>query len=379
MKCQREKFRLQRKHSYINCAYMSPMLKRVEKTGINAIKKKRLPSKIAAEDFFKDTETNKLLFSQLINASDPQSIATIPSVSYALANVATNLPSKRGKIIVVDGQFPSNVYPWLRLQDQGYKVEIITKKQRSADEWNEAIFEAIDEDTSALAIGHVHWANGIKFQLKEFRSRLDDVDGLLIVDGTQSIGALPFDQSEIKADVIACAAYKWLMGPYGIGLAYYGEKFHQGVPIEENWINRKGSENFGSLVDYQSEYKEGAQRYSVGEQSNFILVPMLKEALKQVLKWTPESIQNYTGQLMRDALDQAEEIGYQLEAQANRANHLIGLSLPSGLELEKVQKVFKDKRVNVSFRGDSIRLSPHVYNDETDIRKLIGALQEAKN
>ena len=86
---------------------------------------------------------------------------------------------------------------------------------------------------------------------------------------------------------------KWLMGPYGIGVAYYGAAFNNGLPIEQNWINRKGSEDFARLVNYKKEYQPGAMRYSVGEQSNFILVPMLLKSLMQLNAWGVSNTQSY--------------------------------------------------------------------------------------
>jgi len=76
---------------------------------------------------------------------------------------------------------------------------------------------------------------------------------LLIIDGIQSIGTLPFSVKEIQPDALICAGYKWLLGPYSIGLAYYSDTFANGFPIEENWINRKNSEDFGGLVNYEPE------------------------------------------------------------------------------------------------------------------------------
>ncbi|MEQ9007935.1 MAG: aminotransferase, partial [Ekhidna sp.] len=113
---------------------------------------------------------------------------------------------------------------------------------------------------------------------------------------------LPYSVKEIRPDALICAGYKWLMGPYSIGLAYYGAAFDGGEPIEENWINRLNSEDFSNLVNYQPEYQEMALRYEVGEHSNFILVPMLHQAIRQILNWQPDNIQVYTQELLREAI-----------------------------------------------------------------------------
>ena len=101
-----------------------------------------------------------------------------------------------------------------------------------------------------------------------------------MVDGTQSIGAMPFDVARIQPDAVVCAGYKWLLGPYSLGLAYYGPRFDDGMPLEESWVNRANSRDFSSLVQYDDRYMTGPLRYDMGQRSNFILVPMLQAAIE---------------------------------------------------------------------------------------------------
>ncbi len=105
MKCQRNKFSLQGKVSYLNCAYMSPMMKKVENAGIKGMKMKRKPYKFSPEDFFNDSETLRLLFAKLINGKADR-VAIIPSVSYGFASVVKNLKKKKGSVLVASEQFP---------------------------------------------------------------------------------------------------------------------------------------------------------------------------------------------------------------------------------------------------------------------------------
>jgi selenocysteine lyase/cysteine desulfurase len=356
---------------------MSPMLKKVENAGIKAIKQKRKPYKITTDDFFQNGKTVRALFSKLINNPEPERIAIIPSVSYGIANVVKNIKRRTGEILIVTDQFPSNVYPWSELDSA--KIRIIDSKDihNRGENWNRNILDSINDQTIVVAIGHVHWADGTRFDLQAIRSKLDDVNGLLIVDGTQSVGALPFDVEMIRPDALICSGYKWLMGPYSIGLAYYGKVFDEGTPIEENWINRINSDDFAGLVEYEENYRPYAQRYNVGEQSNFILIPMLVEALKQVLKWSPEGIQEYCNQLVNPFLEEVKDLGLSIEENTSyRSNHLFGIHCESQTMIDAFRESFKKHRVSVSVRGKAIRVSPHVYNDELDVRKLLNALKE---
>jgi selenocysteine lyase/cysteine desulfurase len=379
MKCQRAKFMLPRKVAYLNCAYMGPMMKKVEKAGIRGIQMKRKPYQVTPDDFFHDTETLRSLYAEVINAPDPNRIVVVPSASYGLANVANNLNLKKGeKIIVLGEQFPSNVYPWMAAcEAAGATLQIVEPPSGNGSRgarWNEDIIAAIDSSTKLIALGHVHWADGTRFDLKAIREKTHEVGALMVIDGTQSVGALPFDVQELEPDALVCAGYKWLMGPYSIGLAYYGPAFDNGSPIEDNWINRYESENFANLVNYQENYQPGALRYEVGEHSNFILVPMLLEAVKQIRRWGVENIQTYCKELSAPFLDQISALGYQIEEENYRSAHLFGIRLGPEHNLEKLQKSLKANKVSVSVRGSAIRIAPNVYNDNLDFKRLLRAL-----
>ena len=193
----------------------------------------------------------------------------------------------------------------------------------------------------------------------------------LILDGTQSVGAFPFNVEEIQPDALICAAYKWLMGPYSFGFAYYGDYFDNGVPIEESWLNRLDSDNFANLVNYQDQYRPAANRYMVGESSNFILVPMMQTALEQILEWGVQNIQNYCKEIAKPVINKLREKGYSIEEEPYLAYHLFGIKFSSINHAKKVQNSLAENRIFVSRRNNSIRISPNVYNDESDLNNLL--------
>ncbi len=379
MKCQKSKFNLTGKKVYLNCAYMSPMLKKVEKAGIKGIHFQRKPDKIMPEDFFKNIEEIKGSFSKLINCKNPDRIAYVPAASYGLANVTNNIKLERGEgVVVVSDQFPSNVYPWMNLTKK-YDGELkFVKKQTSSKsqgkKWNEDILSAIDKKTKVVSMGIVHWADGTLFDMKKIREKTRENNALLIIDGTQSIGSMPFDVDEIQPDALVCAGYKWLMGPYGSGLSYFGEFFDDGEPIEESWINRKGSEDFSNLINYQHEYAKFAKRYSVGQQSNFINVDMLNQGIKQINKWGVDKVYDYIKNISSKYFDMLDRSKVWYEEENYRAGHLFGLKPKKNLK--KILKKIREKNIYISLRGDIIRVSPSVYNTEKDILKLFECVSE---
>lgn len=375
LKNRQKDFSLPKSITYLNGAYMSPLLKSVEKVGAEALVKKRNPTLISQEDFFTDSQKLRAEFAKLINCKESDRIAIVPSVSYGMANVVRNISiEKTQHVLVAAEQFPSNYYPWQRLcEEKGGEVKIIapapTREQRGKI-WNERILESITRQTKVVALGNVHWADGTLFDLLAIRKRTKEVGALLIIDGTQSVGALPFDLEKVKPDALVCAGYKWLLGPYALGLSYYGEYFDGGKPVEENWINRKNSENFAGLVNYEPNYQSGALRYEVGEHSNFILVPMLLKALEQLNKWKPENIQAYCKSITKRAIDELLDLGFWIEDEAYRTFHLFGIRLPQELDIQKIKTELLRKKIYVSYRGDAIRISPNVYNTKDDLEKL---------
>lgn len=376
LSCQKECFNLDPTITYLNGAYMSPLLKVVEAAGIKGMQKKRTPSTIKGSDFFEIVAALRYAFAQLVNIKNPNRIVVIPSVSYGIATAAQNAALEKGDtIVIVSEQFPSNYYAWEKMaRTVGAKVKIVqppVSMENRGKIWNERILEAIDSRTKVITLGQIHWADGTLFDLQAIRERSKSVGALMIIDGTQSVGAMPFDVQMIQPDALICGGYKWLLGPYSIGLAYFGEAFDGGQPIEESWVNRKNSEDFRNLVNYQAQYQPDALRYQVGEASNFILAPMLLAAIETLIDWQPARIQVYCQQLVCEPLQMLQNQGFIIENPNYRSSHLFGIRLPKTINIEAVKARFTKDNIVVSFRGDAIRVSPNVYNNETDMERFL--------
>lgn len=381
LSCQRDAFLLPKDEHYLNCAYMSPLPRRAETVGIRGMRRKRVPHRIRPRDFFEESDRVRTLFARLIGAPDPERVAIMPAVSYGMATIAQNLSLRAGQNVVVVGeQFPSNVYAWRRLaKETGAAIRTVPAPDgpgRGA-RWNDRVLDAIDDATGLVAAAPVHWADGTRFDLDAIGRRARDVGAAFVVDGTQSVGALPFDVMAVRPDALVCAAYKWLFGPYGIALAYLGPRFDEGQPLEETWIGRRGSEDFGGSIEYEDAYQPGAARYDMGERSNPILLPMTATGLELVLDWGPVRIQAYCEQLTAGLVETAQSLGLQVEALTWRGAHLFGLRLPAGASNKALQAALAERQINVSVRGSAIRIAPNVYNDEADIAALADVLQQA--
>jgi len=374
-------FNLPKDITYLNGACMAPLLNSVAEIGQQNLLQKQNPTQISGEDFFTHTQNLKETFAKLIDVKVANQIAIIPSVSYGLATVANNIKLNKGdEILMLQEQFPSNVYVWQKLADK-YQAKVIFVEApkigfNRGEQWNKALLEAINSKTAVVAMPHVHWADGTLFDLKAIRAKAKINHALLIIDGTQSVGALPFSVAELQPDALICAGYKWLMGAYGLGLAYFSETFNDGQPIEENWINRFNSENFAGLVNYESRYQPKAGRYNMGEVSNFVYTPMLTAAIAQILTWQPKNIQDYCQDISAKAINELRDLGCFIEKEKHRAKHLFGVYLPDNINIEKLKANFSKHKIFVSFRGKAIRVAPNVYNSKADFDKLVACFKK---
>ncbi|HSJ07003.1 MAG TPA: aminotransferase class V-fold PLP-dependent enzyme [Longimicrobiales bacterium] len=388
MECRRSSFSLPADVHYFNCAYMGPLPLAAQEAGVAGIRRKAVPAAIAPADFFAESDQARDLFASIIGAADPGRVAILPSVSYGMATAARNLSCEPGRTIVITGeQFPSNVYAWRRRADAtGGEIRVVGPPdppreghdgRPRGERWSDAIAEAIDENTAIVAIPQVHWTDGTRFDLERIGARARAVGAAFIIDGTQSIGAMPFDLARTGADAVICAAYKWLLGPYSLAFGWFGPRFDGGVPIEETWIGREGSDDFQRLVEYRDSYQPGAVRYDVGERSNFILLPMAIASMSLILEWGAGAIQVYCEALLQPVLEEAEALGYRSEQRNWRGAHLLGLRMPPGVDLGALAAEMAARNVMASLRGSALRIAPHVYNDHADAAALLAALRAA--
>ena len=359
--------------AYFNNAYMSPLMHKAADAMRTGIEFKAHPWTYSPEQFFTYSEQARELAGQIFEGSS-ENIAIIPSVSYGIQLAAKNLPVSKGQtILALKDQFPSNIYPWIE-KAKDCEADLRLLDIPEDQDWTRVLCEAINADTAIVAIPHTHWSSGARIDLIKIRAALDAVGGALVLDLTQSLGAQVFDASVIRPDFAICATYKWLMGPYTLGFAYIDPRWHGGNPLEHNWINRKGSEDFAGLTHYRDEFQDGARRFDMGEKSNPAQLLGASAAFEQILAWDIKNIQATLG-AKTDRIEAAlKPLGFTAPKRERRADHYLGLSHPTA-DLADLLKYLKKHDIFVSARGPNLRITPHLYCDETDEMRLISEIK----
>jgi selenocysteine lyase/cysteine desulfurase len=373
--CQRELFDIPDDVAWLNCAYMSPLMKSAAAAGEAGIRGKAQPWNIKPADFFPGPEEARALFARLINASADE-IAIVPSVSYGIATAARNLDAPAGsRILLLDEQFPSNVYAWRELATRtGARIDTVPRP--ADDDWTVAILDRIGEDVCIAALPNNHWTDGGLIDLEKIGAALREAGAALALDVTQSLGALPLDVRRVRPDFLVSGSYKWMLGPYSLGFLYVDPRHHGGEPLEHNWIARAGSEDFTGLVNYRDDFQPGARRFDVGELSNFALMPQANAAMRQILDWGVENIHATLSARNEAIAASAREMGIDSVSQGLRAGHYLGLRFEGGVP-EGLGARLAQENIHVSVRGASMRVTPHLYNNDRDIERFLDALKRA--
>lgn len=357
---------------YLNSAYLAPPLRAVTAAGQEGLRRRTTPWNIGAPDFFEDGEAVRQRFAGVLGC-DPDCISLAPSVSYGIGVAAANIALTPGRdVLVLAEQFPSNVYPWTaRAQAAGCRVRTV---QRPADgDWTPAVLDALDASVGVAALPHCHWTDGSILDLEAIRRRCTEVDARLVLDVTQSLGACPLDLAAVRPDFLVAAAYKWLLGPYGLAYVYAAPEHHRGVPLEYNWINRERSEVFADLVNYRDSFQPGARRYDFGQRSNPILLPMAIAALDQLLAWGIGHVADELRGITTRIAEGAAAHGVTTAPGHLRGPHIVGLRFPDGLP-DGLPDRLRARNIHVSVRGDAIRVAPHLHTTDADIARLLEAL-----
>lgn len=365
-------FEIDNEITYLNCATMSPLLKSVKEAGIKALERRAKPWKLIDKDWFEDAEVLRNKAAKIFQTSE-DNVAFIPSASYGLATAAKNLEIKPGKsIIVIEDQFPSNYYVWYNLSKK-LDLKIITIKKQNDKLLTDIILESINSETGIVAIPNCHWIDGSLIDLERISKAIKEVNAYLILDLSQSLGVLPININEIDPDFAVSVGYKWMLGPYSLGYMYVSPRWQNGEPLEYNWSARKGSDDFKSLTLYTSEYRTGARKFDMGEFSHFNVMPIAIAALDQIVSWEVENIQSSIKELTNIISESLSKNKDYKKPLTPKAGHIISIPI-SNRDLELLKKKFAENKIFVSFRGSSIRISPHLYNNASDINKLLNCL-----
>jgi selenocysteine lyase/cysteine desulfurase len=285
--------------------------------------------------------------------------------------VAQAFPWTEGNNVVTDDmEFPSNAYPWLALEKRG--VECRFARNREGRVTLDDIAEKVDSSTRVVAVSWVAFHNGWVFPIQEISSFCRERGILFVLDAIQGLGALPLDVEEAGVDVLAADGHKWLLGTEGCAVFYVSERARDRVPpLFAGWWNIKHERGY---LAYDMDLYESARRYEPGTLPTASIaglsatVDLLSEAGLETIRTRILE----TCQALKRGL---QESGWTITSPEPLRSGILAAAR-AGADSRVLAKKLEERGVIVAPREGSLRFSPHFYNDDGEVSRILQALGE---
>jgi cysteine desulfurase/selenocysteine lyase len=368
----REQFPITKNKTFLNHAAISPLPKPVA----DAVRKYAEEFSNLGTTSIEWNDGGKPLFAKLACAQ-PGEIALIENTSVGL-NIAANVLCypPNSKIVTTDLEYPSVVYPWLR-QSLGVKIHYVNNinGKISLDD----VEKAVDDKTVAVAISHIEYVNGFRHNLRVLSEIAHEHGAYLIVDAIQSAGTMQIDVRRDDVDFLMAACYKWLLSPPGAAYLYVkDELIEKFEPPFVGWasVNQEVFETVDFWDIWNLKLSKTASRFEVGSPS-IASFTGATEAMKMLLDFGLENVRKRIIKLTDHLIDSVKDMGFKLQTPEEKQCRSGIVNFKVSKPQRLIQKLEK-KGIVVSARAHGIRVSPHFYNTEEEIDKLMKEIKKAE-
>jgi cysteine desulfurase/selenocysteine lyase len=366
----RGQFPVTRDFIYFNHAAIAPISMRVRDQVSSCMQRYCEYGIVCNREFLDMVEKARELAGRLVNAS-PSEIAFVKNTTQGLLIAANGIEWQNGdNIVIPDKEFPANVFPWLNLSSRGVEVRFVPKIDgRFAAE---DIKNLVDERTRAISVSAVSFIDGFRCNLRDIGRFCRDRGIFFIVDAIQALGAVEIDVQDCHVDLLSADAHKWLLGPQGVGIAYLSQNALDSFVVSN--LGWKSMTDESNHLRYDIRLKPGAARFEEGTLNIFGIIG-LKATLEMLLSLgipvIHKRILELNDLLVRGIVERGYEIRSSLKTEERSG---ILAFKPRERSAEDIYKKLFEAGVVCALRDNMVRLSPHFYNNASDIVKFLEVL-----
>ena len=372
----REHFAAISESTYLNAASIALMYKGASETAVAWQRDLAQNGTLGFDEAAEQNVFSSLheVFARLIGAR-PRDIAVGSSFTELVASLAWAMMPGRGENIVgVDVVFPSTIYPWLRVaKTTGCEIRLLPTTDYYADP--EELVGLIDDNTAVVTISHVEFGSGQRYDLRSLAESVHASGALLVVDATQSAGAIPVDVSRDGVDILVAAGYKWLCGPFGAAVMYVAP--HLQTRFEPGLVGFRSHKDMWDLRADRIHYRDDASRFEFGTMAYGCALGLAK-AIEFILNLGVDAVLAHDLKLRARLVEGLEQRGAQLLGPSveKEQSPILSVLFP-GFSSHRIVDFLKAQGVIVSPRADFVRFSPHLYNCSDDIDHALEILDQA--
>lgn len=359
---------------YLNHASIGPLPERTRIALEEFNRRRAAPYQLPDREMFALLAESRRLAARLIGASAAE-IGLTPNTGFGLSTAARSLPLESGDIVLVsDREFPANVYPWLLLADSGVVTELVPTTVEGWPDEERLLERLSDPRVRVLAVSLVQFSNGYRVDLDLLSAATRERGIWLVVDAIQGVGQIPLDLSRTEVDVLACGGQKWLLSPWGSGFVYVRrERIAELNPTITGWLAFEGTEDLTRLTRYNPTLLADARRFEL------MTLPYqdfagFNASVGLLLEVGIEQIREHLASLHRPLLQWADRTGTRVVSPRDERGTGIICIAPE--RVAEAHRRLKAARVISSLREGAIRFSPHLYNTQAEMERVVDVLNE---
>ena len=361
---------------YLNAAAFTPLPLRSRRAVEEVHARRADPRGLSDSELVAMLGRARIAVANLIGA-DESEVALAWNTSFGINLAARSLPIPEGSTIVVsDGEFPANVYPWMAAA--GARLELVPADALGRPD-EARLRERLDgDDVSVLALSSVQFATGYRADIARF-GRLCRERGIhFVVDGIQSVGQVPIDVSAMHIDILAAGGHKWLCGPFGTGFVYVRRELLERLePVLVGWTGMIASADIGSLTNYRWGLRPDARRFEVATLP-FHDFAGFAASLELLMEAGVDRIEAHLAGLLRPVVEWLREAeGAELVTPVDpaRSAGILAFRAPG---IESVAAALADAGITCGQREGAVRLAPHLYSTEAEMGTVLEVLEACR-
>jgi len=316
-------------------------------------------------------EQARELLANLLGAR-PEQVAFMRNTSDALSSVANGLTWRPGdNIVTFSREFPSNIYPWLRIRD-AYGVEVRMAEERDGRVDLDELESMIDANTRVVAVSHIQYASGFRIDLERLGRVVRQHDALFVVDVIQALGVVSTNVEAEFIDVAAGAGHKWLMAPEGVGYLYLSDRARERIqPTLVGWISVPNPDDY---LNFEQGWNKGTLAWETGTGPASLFYGF-KASLELLTSHGVQKIATYLEELTDHMCEGLKGKRYEIvSSRSPSEKSQIVCIRPSQGSAMALYHQLNAKNIVTAPRGDRLRIAPHLYNTATEVDELIKAL-----
>ncbi len=314
-------------------------------------------------------------FAELLSANTEE-ICLIPNTTTGINLVAEGWPWQPGDSVVLpEGEFPSNLFPWLNQRSRGVEVRIVPR--RGGAVLVDDLMQHVDDSTRMISLSWVGYASGYRVDVESLVDQAHQRGVLVFLDAIQGLGVYPLDLKNTPVDFLAADGHKWLLGPEGAGMAMIRREHVEKIRCGNvGWSSVKNPHNYRQPV---FELTDQASRFEAGS-ANMAGMAALSASVDLLLEVRrhhgPTAIQDRVLEMTARLDQMLRQVGAvtRFPEQPNRRSSILTFELP-GIEPTEVRRRGLQQQVVLSCRDGGVRAAVHAYNNADDLQRLVSVVQ----